>query len=125
MQDGPGFYYYRAFNDTRSLVGVAVTTTWSSSGAQVASVFPGSPADGKVKVGDLIERVVGAPPPPFARGLGGPKVIDQVALFYPGQKIRLEVERAGHQLGVPITLGRWSADMSEFVQSGQELLVSM
>ena len=125
VQDGPGFYYYRAFNDTRSLVGVTVMATYRSSGAKVASVYPGSPAAGKLKVGDLIERVAGAPRPPYAGVLNGPMVIDQVALFYPGQEVRLDVERAGHQLIVPITLGRWSADMSEFVQSGQQLLVLM
>ena len=86
VQDGPGFYYYSAFNDTRSLVGVTVMTTYRLSGAKVASVYPGSPAAGKLKVGDLIERVVGAPPPPFAKGLFGPKVIDQVALTYRAKK---------------------------------------
>jgi hypothetical protein len=82
-------------------------------------VYPGSPAKSKVHVGDLVEAVADAKAPPEAKWLNGPEVIDQVALFYPGERIRLVVDRAGQFLDVPITLGRSSPAIQEFVQVGQ------
>jgi hypothetical protein len=126
---GPGEWDYEAVNDTRSLVGVEVSTSATLSGAaKVAYVYPGSPAQGRLRVGDLIEAVAGAKAPPEARALGGAEVIDQVALFYPDQTIRLVVDRAGQFLNIPITLGRWSPAIQEYVEVGQSLthiLVSM
>jgi len=130
VQQGPGEWDYEAVNDTRSFVGVEVSRAGGSSGAaKVAHVYPGSPAQGKLHVGDLVEAVAGAKAPPNATSLGGPEeVIDQVALFYPGQRIHLVVDRAGQLMGVPITLGRWSPAIQEYVQVGQnnsDILLSM
>jgi len=78
--------------------------------------------------GDLVEAVAGTKAPPESTWLLGPEVIDQVALFDPGQRIRLVVDRAGQFLDVPITLGRWSPAIEEVVQVGQNsshILLSM
>jgi len=129
VRQRPGEWNYEAVNDTRSFVGVELKTAGGPSGAaKVAYVYPGSPAQGRLHVGDLVEAVAGAKAPPNATSLNGPEVIEQVALFYPGQKIRLVVDRAGQFLDVPIILGRWSPAIQEYVQIGQnysDILVSM
>ena len=88
----------------------------------VGTPVPRSPAQGKLHAGDLVEAVAGAKAPPNAKWLSGPEVIDQVALFYPGQKIHLVVDRAGQFLDAPITLGRWSPAIQEYIQVGQNIL---
>jgi len=129
VQQGPGEWNYEAVNDTRSFVGVEVAIDVQAGvplgDAKIAYVYPGSPAQGKLHVGDLVEGVAGAKTPTNAMGLNGPAVIDQVALFYPGEKIRLEVDRAGQSMNVLITLGRWLPSIQDYVQVGQNILVSM
>ena len=128
VEEGPGEWDYEAVNDTRSLVGVETSTSAVRGAAKVVYVYPGSPAQGKLRVGDLVEGVAGAEAAPEAKFLNGPEVIDQVALFYTGQTIRLVVDRASRFLDVPITLGRWSPAIQEYVQVGQDpmkILVSM
>lgn len=121
-----GAWAYQAFDDSRSLVGVKLSTTLGTSGTpKVAYVYPGSPADGELRVGDFIEAVVGAKPPPEAMTLNGPWVIDEVALFYPGQKINLAVDRNGRFLDLPITLGRWTPRIEDYDRKGNNFLVTM
>jgi hypothetical protein len=129
VQQGPGEWNYEAVNDTRSFVGVEVAIDVQAGvplgDAKIAYVYPDSPAHGKLHVGDLVEGVAGAKTPTNAMGLNGPAVIDQVALFYPGEKIHLEVDRAGQSMNVLITLGPWSPSIQDYVQVGQNILVSM
>jgi len=117
---------YEVVDDTRSFVGLEVSTRSGPSGpAKVAYVYPGSPASGKIHDGDLVEAVAGAKAPPEAGYLNGPEVIDQIALFYPDQRIRLVVRRVGEVLDVPITLGSWSPSVEAYVGEGEDILVSM
>ena len=117
--------HYQVADDTRSLVGVEVSTSASKLGAKVEAVYPGTPAQGKLEAGDIIESVVGGPHPPDAKYLNGPQVIDQVALYYPAQHIVLRVKRGNMQLVVPITLGRWSPAVRSYVEVGKGIYVSM
>ncbi len=117
--------HYQVADDTRSLVGVEVSTSASKLGAKVEAVYPGTPAQGKLEAGDIIESVVGGPHPPDAKYLNGPQVIDQVALYYPAQHTVLRVKRGNMQLVVPITLGRWSPAVRSYVEVGKGIYVSM
>ena len=97
---------YRVVSDNQPWVGAGVEATSFGSPALVRYVFPRSPASGVLRKGDLIEDVRGAPPAPFAKFLALPMpVVDQVALFYPGDKIRLDIRRAGRAMVVAVTLG--------------------
>lgn len=120
-----GFEGYETVDDTRSFVGVELATLPPKAPPKVVYVYPGSPAHGVLHVGDLITGVVGAPPPPEAKWLNGPAVLDQVALFYPGQQVRLELVRAGLDMTVGVTLGRWPSDVEELVQQDEHLFESM
>ena len=89
------------------LCSVWAWSIYSGADPLVRYVVPRSPASGVLRKGDLIEDVRGAPPPPFAKSLALlMPVVDQVALFYPGDKIRLDIRRGGRPMVVAVTLGQ-------------------
>ena len=99
---------------------------WTSSGqAKVAYVYPGSPAQGELTVGDVIDAVEAPRRPRTQRHWVVPRSSTRLHCFYPGQKVRLVVDRHGQYLNVPITLGRWSPAIDPYLQAGQDIVVSM
>lgn len=97
---------YRVVSDDQPWVGVGLQVTSWGSPAVVRYVFPRSPANGALRKGDTIEGVRGAPPARFAKALAAP-VVDQVALFRPGDTITFDIKRAGRPMVVAVTLGEW------------------
>ena len=117
---------YHQVDDTRSFVGIeALTYGFSPKGAKVVSVYPGSPAAGKLEPGDMVTAVKGAELPPDAKYLNGPPVIDQVALLYPGQECQLVVDRQGRYIDVPIRLGSWPAHVQQDIMTKSNVFNSM
>lgn len=102
------FDQYSVMSDDRPLVGVGLRRVGAGQG-QVVYVAPGSPADGVLEQGDIIDGVDGSAPLPVY----GPIVIDEVAVHHPGDTIALDIERQGQRRVVPITLGEWKLPLGE------------
>jgi hypothetical protein len=95
--------------DSQSYVGVGLSTDASSEPSTVEYVDPNSPANGVLKVGDVVESVVGSTLRPTTY-LIGPKVIEEIALDQPGQTVKLNIERGGQPMTVSLTLAQWPID---------------
>lgn len=104
--------FYQTVYDGQSYVGVGL-----NSSSVVGYVDPQSPANGLLHVGDVIEGVVGSSlPAKDETDLIGPKVIEEVAQYQPGQIIRLSVLRGGQQSTVTLKLAQWpSYQTSKYV----------
>lgn len=101
------FDSYQVVDNNQSYVGVELSNT-SGSSSTVKYVDPHSSASGNLRVGDVIEGVVGSTLPIKDRNdLLGPIAIEEVALYYPDQTIELSVDRAGHHLTVKLKLAQW------------------
>jgi hypothetical protein len=99
--------YEIVYND-QSYVGVGLSTDASSHPSTVEYVDPQSPANGKLQVGDVVEGVVGSTlPAKDVTYLLGPNVIEEVALYQPGDAIELRVLRNGQPLTVTLKLDQW------------------
>jgi S1-C subfamily serine protease len=99
---------YESVYDSQSYVGVGLSNT-----SVVGYVDPQSPANGKLRVGDVIESVVGSTlPAKDTTYLNGPKVVEEVALYQPGQVIELNVLRDGQPMTVTLKLAQWPIDQS-------------
>jgi hypothetical protein len=97
------FASYRVVYDSRPFVGVAL-----NSSARVEVVDPGSPAAGKLKVGDVLRAVQGSRlRARDSSSLLGPDIVEQVALLRPAQNVGLIVNRVGRLLVVEVTLAQW------------------
>lgn len=95
---------YKVLSDDRPFLGITVMLASLDRAAKavVVRVAPGSPADGVLRVGDILTAVDGDPPVD-PEGLLGPGVIDQVALHHPGDKLALDVERQGSRRVLTVT----------------------
>lgn len=95
--------YYQTAYDSQSYVGVGLSNT-----SVVGYVDPQSPANGKLRVGDVIESVVGSTlPAKDTTYLNGPKVVEEVALYQPGRVIELNVLRDDQPMTVTLKLAQW------------------
>jgi hypothetical protein len=102
------FSSYRVVYDGQPFVGVALN---SSSRVQVIETQ--SPAAGKLKVGDVLLGVQGSKLSPLdMKNLLGPLVVEQLALYRPGQTIGLIVERAGRRSVIKVTLAQWDRSVA-------------
>jgi len=105
--------YYQQVYDSRSYVGVGLNNV-----SEVEYVDPQSPANGKLHVGDVIQSVVESTPTKDMTYLLGPKVVEEVALYLPGDVITLRVRRAGQTISVPLKLAQWPIDQTlNYVQT--------
>jgi S1-C subfamily serine protease len=84
----------------RAYLGVSTTPSTSGAGAQVADVVAGAPADNaEVQVGDTITRVSG-------ETIRAPEDISaSIENRKPGDRIEIELRRAGDDRTVQVTLG--------------------
>jgi hypothetical protein len=99
--------YVQVFDD-QSYVGVAL-----NSSSVVNYVDPESPANGLLHVGDVIEGVVGSSlHAKDETDLIGPKVVEEVAQYQPGQIIKLSILRGGQPLTETLQLAQWPIDQS-------------
>lgn len=102
------FNEYQAVYNNQSYVGVGLGSDQGRHPSTVEFVDPDSPANEKLRVGDVIEGVVGSTlPAQDSKYLLGPKVIEEVALYRPGQSIELDVLRGGQPLTVKLKLAQW------------------
>ncbi len=94
--------YGHVVNSHRAYLGVRFLSVTASSGAQVASVQPGGPADkAGIQAGDLITAVAGKPTPNPAG------VASALAGLQPGQAVKVDLVHAdGSKNSVTITLGQ-------------------
>ena len=105
---------YVVVSDTRSYVGVGLSTVDGTTQGRVGYVDPASPAAHLLQVGDLITGVLSSQlPASVAADLIGPVVLDEIAILNPGDTAALQVSRGGRQLVVPIKLGQWSQVASD------------
>ncbi len=84
----------------RPYLGVSTSPSTVGQGAQVAAVVPGAPAaEGGVRVGDTVSRVAG-------EQIQAPEDISAaIENRRPGDKVEIQVERAGSTETVQVTLG--------------------
>jgi hypothetical protein len=102
------FDSYVQVYDGQSYVGVGL-----NSSSVVEYVDPQSPANGLLHVGDVIEGVVGSSlPAKDETDLIGPKVVEEVAQYQPGQIIKLSILRDGQPLTETLQLAQWPIDQS-------------
>lgn len=113
--------YLEETNDTRSWLGVNVKVTkpddWPTSPLRVTEIAERSPAAGRLRVGDVLLDVLGAPKPPKAFA-GSPQVksiFDKLILLRPGETAKLLVERDGKQIIVPVRLGSQKDAFGQFL----------
>jgi len=101
--------------DNQSYAGVGLSTDVSSHPSTVEYVDPNSPSNGVLKIGDVVEGVVGSTLRSTTYLLG-PKVIEEVALDQPGQIVKLSIIRNGQPMTVSLKLAQWPIDQpSDFV----------
>lgn len=99
---------YQPVYDDQSYVGVGVNNS-----SVVGYVDPHSPANGVLRVGDVIEGVSGSTlSTKDEMNLNGPKAVEEVALCQPGQVIKMGVLRDGHPLTVTLKLAQWPSDQT-------------
>jgi putative serine protease PepD len=84
----------------RPYLGISTTPSTVGQGAQVADIVPGAPADdGGVRIGDTITRVAG-------QEIQAPEDISAaIENRRPGDKVEIDVRRAGATQTVQVTLG--------------------
>jgi putative serine protease PepD len=84
----------------RAYLGISTTPSTVGQGAQVADLVPGAPADrGGVQIGDTISRVAG-------QRIQAPEDISAaIENRRPGDKVDIQVQRAGATQNVQVTLG--------------------
>jgi putative serine protease PepD len=85
----------------RPYLGVSTRVSIAVSGAQVAGVVPGGPADsGGVRDGDVVVRVAGK------QVLAPEDISTAIASHKPGEDVAIEVQRAGGTQTLHVTLGK-------------------
>jgi hypothetical protein len=97
------FDEYQVLANNQAYVGVGL-----NSDGQVEYVDPTSPSNGALQVGDVVQGVVGSNLSSSSGLALAPLVVDQVALFYPGDTISLNIVRDGQPRVVQIKLAQWS-----------------
>jgi hypothetical protein len=113
---------YAVVNDDQSWVGVGLVYGKREPAGLVGYVCQHAPASRVLRKGDEILDVRGAKPA-VAWGLAVDiPVVDQVAHFYPGGTIRLDVVRQGRHIVVPVTLGEWPLNGNPLPASADDLL---
>ena len=121
------FDEYEIIYNNQSYAGVGLDSSSGNHFSTVGYIDPNSPANGKLRVGDVIEDVAGSKlPAKDAVNLLGPKVIEEVALYRPGQTIELNVLRRGQPLIVKLKLAQWPiSQTSNYIttSSGADLLM--
>lgn len=104
------FDSYHVVSDNIPYVGVELNDQ-----SVVERVAMSSPSAGRLEVGDVVIGVEGST---LSRtdieDLIGPPVIEEVALYYPGDVVRLRVRRNGRMLIIPVLLGAWPTTSAFF-----------
>lgn len=121
-KNDPGSEYYKVVNDNRPWHGAWIYPVSESSAneaigfgpGEIISITPGSPASKVLKVGDILESVVGAKPL-NGRGSNGPGIVDELAEQLAGKSVMIKLLRGGVTMSVRVKLG--SRDASQAVQA--------
>ncbi len=115
--------YYQVVADDRPYVGVAISPLPGRSQARVESVDPTSPANGELKVGDILTGVADtALGSDITGALIGPPVIDEVAILRPDATVTLQIVRNGQPSTVTLQLARWSSASDALTKIGPTAL---
>lgn len=96
---------YKQINDDRPFAGVYIypSNLAPDGDAIVVAVVPGSPADGKIQVGDHIKTVNGSAG--AADTINGPTVVHELATHMAADNLTLGLERAGTPSEIDIKAG--------------------
>jgi hypothetical protein len=107
---------YNVISDDRPLVGVGIVAVPNSTKGKVAYIPPGTPADGLLQLGDVIDGIHGIRAPNPSHFV--PAVVDELARREPGDTVALDVERLHHRSVVNIKLGQWDFQLGQSGYSG-------
>lgn len=75
-----------------------------------------APAEGRVRVGDVLVDVLNAPAPSKSfQGATDESIFDKLVLFHAGDTARLVVDRGGRRVIVPVRLGSMRDSFDQFL----------
>ncbi len=112
--------YFAEASDTRPWLGLTVHPVapgWPPSGAlQVIGLADKAPAEGRLRVGDVLVDVLNAPAPSKSfQGATDESIFDKLVLFHAGDTATLVVDRGGRRFIVPVRLGSMRDSFDQFL----------
>jgi hypothetical protein len=119
---GPSGGSLTVLEDQRPYLGVLVREgEWPGEGPlEILEVADGSPASGRLQVGDILLDVANVPRPRKPYVYGDEPLFNKISAFDAGEKAQLVIRRHGAELTVPVELGSLKDAKTMFIPEGED-----
>jgi S1-C subfamily serine protease len=92
---------------------------------EILDVADGSPASGRLQVGDVLRDVANVPRPRKPYVYGDKALLQRISAFDAGEKAQLVIRRNGAELTVPVELGTMKDAKTMLIPQDEDRVVAL